>query len=134
MRGVAGWAGWRWLFVLEGLMTVIVAILAYFALPVSPVETKTIFTPKGWYTPEQEIIAVNRILRDDPAKGLTALKEPLTLTDIKEGLCDRSMWGLYFIGLIAYIPASPVQGYLGLTLRRLGFSTFDSNMVSTRVQ
>ena len=40
------------------------------------------------------------------------------------------MWGLYFIGLIAYIPASPVQGYLSLTLKRLGFSTFDSNMLS----
>jgi hypothetical protein len=40
------------------------------------------------------------------------------------------MWGLYFIGLIAYIPASPVQGYLTLTLKRLGFSTFNSNMLT----
>jgi hypothetical protein len=40
------------------------------------------------------------------------------------------MWGLYFIGLIAYIPASPVQGYLTLTLKRLGFSRFDSNMLT----
>lgn len=40
------------------------------------------------------------------------------------------MWGLYFIGLIAYIPQGPVQGYLSLTLRRIGFSTFDSNMLS----
>jgi hypothetical protein len=40
------------------------------------------------------------------------------------------MWGLYFIGLIAYIPQSPVQGYLSLTLKRIGFSTFDSNMLS----
>ena len=40
------------------------------------------------------------------------------------------MWGLYFIGLVAYIPASPVQGYLSLTLKRIGFSTFDSNMLS----
>lgn len=40
------------------------------------------------------------------------------------------MWGLYFIGLIAYIPATPVQAYLSLTLKRIGFSTFDSNMLS----
>ena len=40
------------------------------------------------------------------------------------------MWGLYFIGLVAYIPASPVQGYLTLTLRRIGFSRFDSNMLT----
>ena len=40
------------------------------------------------------------------------------------------MWGLYLIGLIAYIPATPVQSYLSLTLRRIGFSTFNSNMLS----
>ena len=40
------------------------------------------------------------------------------------------MWGLYLIGLVAYIPASPVQGYLTLTLKRIGFSTFNSNMLT----
>lgn len=40
------------------------------------------------------------------------------------------MWGLYFIGLVAYIPQSPVQSYLSLTLTRLGFDTFDANMLS----
>lgn len=40
------------------------------------------------------------------------------------------MWGLYLIGLVAYIPATPVQNYLSLTLRRIGYSTFDSNMLS----
>lgn len=120
MRGLGGWAGWRYLFALEGALTVIVAGLAYLALPHSPVNTKGPFSRRGWFTPQQEIIAVNRILRDDPAKGLTALKEPITWTDIKEAWTDKSMWGLYFIGLIAYIPASPVQGYLSLTLKRIG--------------
>lgn len=40
------------------------------------------------------------------------------------------MWGMYFIGLIVYIPATPVQAYLTLTLKRLNFSTFASNMLS----
>lgn len=40
------------------------------------------------------------------------------------------MWGLYFIGLVAYIPATPVSGYLSLTLKNLGFSTFNSNMLT----
>ena len=71
-----------------------------------------------------------RLLRDDPAKGLTALKEPARLRDIINAWKDSSMWGLYLIGLIAYIPATPVQGYLSLTLKRIGFSTFDSNMLS----
>jgi len=40
------------------------------------------------------------------------------------------MWGLYFLSLTAYIPATPVQRYLSLTLKRIGISTFDSNMLS----
>lgn len=73
---------------------------------------------------------VNRILRDDPAKGLTLLQEPATWQDIKSTWLDPSLWGLYLIGLIAYIPATPVQGYITLTLGDLGFKTFDINMLT----
>ncbi|OAL52823.1 MFS general substrate transporter [Pyrenochaeta sp. DS3sAY3a] len=130
MRGIGGKPGWFYLFLLEGLLTVLVALISYIYLPASPTATKGGLWRNGWYTEREEVIMVNRILRDDPAKGLTALKEPATFKDIKAAWSDSSMWGLYFIGLIAYIPASPVQGYLTLTLRRLGFSTFNSNMLT----
>ena len=32
MDGVGGLAGWRWIFILEGILTVLVAIAAYFTL------------------------------------------------------------------------------------------------------
>jgi hypothetical protein len=130
MRGIGGHPGWFWLFILEGLLTIIVAVLSFLYLPASPTDTKNVLFPKGWYSEREEVIMVNRILRDDPAKGLTTLKEPATFKDIRAAWSDSSMWGLYFIGLIAYIPASPVQGYLTLTLKRLGFKTFDSNMLT----
>ena len=151
MRGVGGKPGWFWLFLLEGLLTVVIATLSFLYLPAAPTSTTNVLWRKGWYTEREEIskfsatkciyetftdfvrsnsVMVNRILRDDPAKGLTALKEPATFKDIRAAWSDSSMWGLYFIGLVAYIPASPVQGYLTLTLKRLGFSTFDSNMLT----
>lgn len=75
---------------------------------------------------------INRLLRDDPAKGLTGIKEPARWKDIKNAWSDRSMWGLYFIGLIAYIPASPVQAYLSYNLKVVGgFTTFQSNMLTS---
>lgn len=30
MKGVGGYNGWRWIFILEGLLTIIVSIIAYF--------------------------------------------------------------------------------------------------------
>jgi len=115
---------------LEGLLTFAIGFVSYFYLPISPTRTKGPLWRRSWYTEHEETIMVNRILRDDPAKGITALQEPATFRDIINAWSDKSMWGLYFIGLVAYIPASPVQGYLSLTLRRIGFSTFDSNMLS----
>lgn len=74
---------------------------------------------------------INRILRDDPAKGLTDIKEPVTVKDVKAAWSDKSLWGLYLVGMIAYIPATPVQAYLTLTLKRVGkFSTLASNLLT----
>lgn len=32
MNGVGGYAGWRWIFILEGLLTVVVSLIAPFAI------------------------------------------------------------------------------------------------------
>jgi hypothetical protein len=129
LRGTAGKPGWFFLFLIEGLLTFLVGFLSLIYLPTSPTQTKGALWRKPWYTEREEVIMINRVLRDDPAKGTTELYEPVKWKDIKNAWKDSSMWGLYFIGLVAYIPASPVQGYLSLTLKRLGFSTFDTNML-----
>ncbi|KAF2721643.1 MFS general substrate transporter [Polychaeton citri CBS 116435] len=130
MRGIEGRPGWFWLFLIEGLLTFLIGFISYFYLPLSPTHTKGVLWRRSWFTEREEVIVVNRILRDDPAKGVTGLREPATFRDVINTWKDSSMWGMYFIGLIAYIPAGPVQSYLSLTLRRIGFSTFDSNMLS----
>ncbi|EMR91151.1 putative major facilitator superfamily transporter protein [Botrytis cinerea BcDW1] len=130
MRGVGGRPGWFYLFLIEGLFTFLIGLISFFYLPQSPTQTTSVLCRKSWYTEREEVIMVNRILRDDPAKGLTALREPATFKDIREAWGDSSMWGLYFIGLVAYIPATPVQSYITLTLKRLGYSTFNSNMLT----
>ncbi|KAF2012952.1 MFS general substrate transporter [Aaosphaeria arxii CBS 175.79] len=130
MRGIGGKPGWFWLFLLEGLLTVVIAFVSFLYLPASPTSTKTVLWRNGWFTEREEVIMVNRILRDDPAKGLTALHEPATFKDIRAAWSDPAMWGLYLIGLVAYIPATPVQAYLTLTLKRIGFTTFNANMLT----
>ncbi|KAJ0413757.1 major facilitator superfamily domain-containing protein [Aspergillus carlsbadensis] len=130
MRGTLGKPGWFWLFLIDGLITFVIGLFALFYLPRSPTHTKSLLYPKSWYTEREEVIMINRLLRDDPSKGLTELTEKATLSDVLNAWKDKSMWGLYLVGLVAYIPQGPVQGYLSLTLKRLGFTTFESNMLS----
>lgn len=73
---------------------------------------------------------VNRVLRDDPSKGDMNNRQAVGLRDLWRSLCDYDNWGLYIIGLLAYVPATPPAVYLTLTLKSLGFGTFNSNLLT----
>lgn len=45
MNGVGGLAGWRWIFILEGILTVVVAIIAFFTIYDFP-DTAQFLTPE----------------------------------------------------------------------------------------
>ena len=48
LRGVNGKAGWRYLFLIEGGLTLPIGIASFFMMPPSPTQTKAWFRPKGW--------------------------------------------------------------------------------------
>ncbi|KAJ7089308.1 allantoate permease [Mycena belliarum] len=130
MRGTLGRAGWRWLFLVEGLITLVIGLATFFKMPPSPTQTKAWFRPNGWFTEREETIAVSRILRDDPSKGDMHNREGLTVKRLWTAVCDYDLWPLYIIGLMFGIPSSPPGTYLTLSLRRIGFSTFQTNLLT----
>lgn len=129
MRGINGWAGWQWMFLVEGLITLCIGLASFFMMPASAVQTKTWFRPNGWFTDREVSIVVNRVLRDDPSKGDMHNREAITPKRLWETMKDYDLWPLYAIGLVAYIPQTPPNYYLTLTLRKLGFSAFNTNLL-----
>lgn len=130
LRGVNGWAGWRWLFLIEGLITLLVGIASFFLMPASAVQTKTWYRPKGWFTDRELSIAVNRVLRDDPSKGDMHNRQAITPKRLWSAIKDYDLWPLYALGLVIYIPQSPPGLYVTLTLRSLGFNPFNTNLLT----
>lgn len=131
MRGIGGWEGWRWLFALEGLLTVFIGIFSFFYLPPSPTQTASKFRGEdGWFTEREEVIMVNRILRDDPSKGDMHNREGLSPSLIWAALTDYDMWPIYLLGLTWGIPNTPINAYMTLTLRQLGFDVFETNLLT----
>lgn len=130
MRGVHGLAGWRWLFIIEGIFTLSIGISAFYWMVPSALQTKSKLRPKGWFTDREEKIVVNRVLRDDPSKGDMHNRQPLTLSRIWKSLCDYDLWPIYAIGFIAYIPMGTIGPYMTLSMKALGFSTFNVNLLS----
>ncbi|KAF9895354.1 hypothetical protein FE257_000258 [Aspergillus nanangensis] len=129
MRGVLGWAGWRWLFLIEGLITLLVGLGSFFRMPASAVQTKTWFRPKGWFTDREVGIVVNRVLRDDPSKGDMHNRQAITPKRLWNALRDYDLWPIYLLGLIIYTPMVPMTSYITLTLKGLGFDTFTTNLL-----
>lgn len=89
---------------------------------------------------------INRLLRDDASKGRTGTKTRTSLRDIWNTLKDPGkstkkrdgsnaqpvigLIGFWFCAMIIYISKSPVSQYLVLNLRQLGFSRFESNVLT----
>lgn len=130
MRGVAGMAGWRWLFIIEGLFTLMIGISAFYLMVPSAVQTKNWLHPKGWFTDRQVKIVVNRVLRDDPSKGDMHNRQGLNVKMIAKAAWDYDLWPIYAIGFIAYIPNSTILPYMTLSMKSLGFSRFDTNLLT----
>ena len=130
LRGTHGWAGWRYLFLIEGLMTFAIGLFAAGYLPASPTQTKGKLRGKdGWFTEREEIIIVNRILRDDPTKSQMHNRQGLSFVALKKSFMDFDMWPLYLLGFTSYVAPGTVGAYLTLTIKGLGFSTFATNMM-----
>ncbi|CAK7224939.1 hypothetical protein SBRCBS47491_005724 [Sporothrix bragantina] len=151
LRGHDGWAGWRWLFVIEGALTTFIGVLSWFYLPASPVQTgnagrrsflrRLFSSPRAsesspspssssWFTPQEETILVNRILRDDPGKGRMHNRQGLDLHRLATALADYDLWPVYLLGLTWAVPAAPAANYMTLNLKALGFNTFNTTLLT----
>ncbi|KAK9452719.1 major facilitator superfamily domain-containing protein [Dipodascopsis uninucleata] len=130
MRGVHGQEGWRWLFLIEGAITCAIGVLSSLLMPPSPTQTKSWFRGKnGWFSEREEKIIVNRVLREEPTKSRMHNRQPLDWGMFWKSLTDYDLWPIYIIGLVFQIPTSPVSTYQTLTLRSLGFTTFQTTLM-----
>ena len=72
MDGAGGLLAWRWVFILEGSATVVIAAMAFWVLPDFPANTK-------WLTEEERAMAVWRMQEDAAGEEdwTTSSKQPL---------------------------------------------------------
>ncbi|GKZ56158.1 hypothetical protein AnigIFM49718_001382 [Aspergillus niger] len=133
MRGVDGREGWRWLFLIEALISFVIGCLSFLFLVPGPTQTRTWWNPKGIFSEREETIIVNRVLRDDPSKGDMHNRQALSLGMLWKSLKDYDLWPIYIIGIMFEIPTSPPKSYLTLSLTGIGFSTFQTTLLSIPV-
>ncbi|KXH42589.1 major facilitator superfamily transporter [Colletotrichum simmondsii] len=81
MEGLHGLEGWRWLFILQGAVTFVIAMMACYTLPDEPLTTR-------WLTPEERQLAHDRIERDT----VGAKMQSSTWGGLREAIVDPKVW------------------------------------------
>ncbi|WWC72811.1 uncharacterized protein I206_106775 [Kwoniella pini CBS 10737] len=130
MRGIGGYSGWQWMFLLEGIATLVIGVASFWFMPQAPTRTKSKLAPDGYITDREAKIIVNRVIRDDPGKGGMHNRQALSFGMIFSSIMDWHMWPLYLIGLTYNLPSFPVKNYLQLSFKDLGFSTVNANLLT----
>jgi MFS family permease len=104
LAGRSGLAGWQWLFMLEGVMTVCIGILWLFFLPETPSKCSPILFPK-WkmFTPREVQILATRVIVHDAQKSAGA-RVHIGFRDVLHVLTNWRIWQHVMLSFIGMIP------------------------------
>lgn len=91
MDGVGNLEGWRWIFIIEGLVTVVAGCTLHWTLPDSPTTAK-------FLTPEEKAFIKHRLERDSgTSSGRVQVGEKYNWMFIRSALFDWRIWFTVFI-------------------------------------
>ncbi|TFL04208.1 pantothenate transporter liz1 [Pterulicium gracile] len=109
MDDLAGIAGWQWLFILQGVVTFVIAVVGYFYLPDTPLTTR-------WLTPDERQLAHDRMEADTTENdGSTQVMKGL-----KQAVKDPLVWLFCFMAHM-HLAANGFKNFFPSVVETLGF-------------
>ncbi|KAL2214295.1 MFS general substrate transporter [Sarocladium strictum] len=111
MDGIGGLAGWQWIFILEGMLTVVCGCMAYFMIYNGPDSV-------SWLTDEEKAYIKVKLAYDGNRSGMGSSEEGSKKKYIKDAFCD---WQVYLSVVI----------YLGISVSTYGLVFGLPTIVST---
>lgn len=121
MQGVLGHAAWRWLFWIEGAVTMLVAILAILILPDLPHNTRG-------FTEDERIVAQLRMI-EDVGEADTDSKDQGAAAGLIMAAKDSKVW-LMMITLAAYVVGLSFNAFFPTLTGTLGFGYVPTLLMS----
>lgn len=124
MAGVAGLAGWKWIFILEGLVPVAVSLVLYFLLPDKP-ETARFLSPR-----ERQFV-VNRIsLQSGTGQGAVTNADKMGSRHIKAGFSDWRVWVAIIPFMACAIGTYGFTATVPTVVKNMGYSSANAQLMT----
>ncbi|QRV93221.1 major facilitator superfamily transporter [Ceratobasidium sp. AG-Ba] len=118
MRGVGGLKGWAWIFVLEGLLTIVVASTAYFFVPDHPTTAK-------FLTPSQRVTLVRRLQEDTGG-----LSQDFNISYVWDAVKDWKTYAYMLIFIACTTPTYSMSLFLPTIIKNMGYTAEKAQLLS----
>ncbi|KAF2431642.1 MFS general substrate transporter [Tothia fuscella] len=119
MKGVGGYNGWRWIFIIEGLLTIVIAIAGYWFIHNYPDTAK-------FLNPKERAFIQARLASDSDATR----NEAFTWANVSNALKDPKCWlyGLAFHTMS--LPLYTLSLFLPSIIRSLGYTSATAQLMT----
>ncbi|KAJ9661449.1 hypothetical protein H2201_006480 [Coniosporium apollinis] len=122
MEGVAGVRGWQWIFIIEGLLTVTIATIAWFIIIDFPDKAER----KGFLNHSEAAFIARRIEND---RG-DAIPDGLTWGKFFKHLTDWKLWTFALLFMSTTMPAYAFAYFTPVIIRGMGYTAGVANLLS----
>ncbi|EFR00745.1 hypothetical protein MGYG_03750 [Nannizzia gypsea CBS 118893] len=120
MGGLRGYNGWRWLFILEGVFTCVVAVVWFFLIPDFPEDVK-------WLTEEEREFIKAKLAKD---VGKAGVDSKVTFKDVVSIVTDPKVLvgGFMYLGMI--VPAYSYAYFAPTIIKNYGYGPIETQLYS----
>lgn len=125
MRGVAGLTGWQWLFIIEGLYTVLAGVI-YMAFYPKSRDEPVPFTRLTYFNEREKHIISQRVILDDPSK-VSGPRKTISTKELGWALSDWTLYPHCLLTICALAPSSTYSSYGPKQIISFGYEKLQSN-------
>ncbi|KAK4089284.1 hypothetical protein Purlil1_6273 [Purpureocillium lilacinum] len=122
MNGAGGYEGWRWIFILEGIASVVAGFASLFLLPDSPALSHK------WLAPDEiRFLELNHIKYRGRSAGTSHKVEAQTLWKVIKD------WQLYFLGMVFMsntVPNYALKFTMPQIIQNMGFTSSNAQLLT----
>ncbi|KAJ5818979.1 hypothetical protein N7474_004570 [Penicillium riverlandense] len=123
--------GWQYLFIIEGSLTVFVALLAFLLLPKEPGSAWFLNAAEREYAAQRIRIDNERyVMKEYGATNTGEVSQRLTKRDIIETAKDWKLWSVLICNICASVPSQAFGVFLPVVVQGMGYSSNQANLMS----
>ncbi|KAF8178649.1 major facilitator superfamily domain-containing protein [Mycena galopus ATCC 62051] len=112
-------AGWSWIFIIEGSVTLFLGFAGFFLLPEFPESNK-------FLTADQTAFVLRRVESD---RG-DSVPDEITIRKVLHHLADWTLWAYGLMFMCCTLPAYALAYFISIILEGLGWGTTDALLLS----